>query len=398
MRLYDRIDRHALAAASRDTSSVARLASYLRSGATHEREVARAIFRWITENVTYDFAAYMSGQLGAIAAPEVLRTRSTVCSGYANLFAALAAGAGLETLVVTGLSRSSAGTKPVGSSRNRHAWNAVKVFGQWQLLDCTWGAGHIEDGRQFVRSFNAHYFLTQPAVFACDHFPDKPAEQFLVPVMSQREFEEQVARFPPFFLYRIGLQSHRTRKLEVPGSGLITLDAPDGVVMRALLYCAGAPLDDSRTFSQREGSQVAIRFLCPAAGEFRLLVFAGDEAGPQPMSAVLEYQVESDRGSSTGAGFPLTFSGFACHRIRVLSPVNGTLRRGVGQLFRLEASGVSEVAVVCGEEWTFLKRRSNAFEGIIIPTGGEAVVCVRPERTAGAGASSYPVVLRYAVV
>jgi uncharacterized protein (TIGR03000 family) len=39
-----------------------------------------------------------------------------------------------------------------------HAWNAVKLDGEWHLVDATWGAGGIKD-KQFVKKFKDYYFL-----------------------------------------------------------------------------------------------------------------------------------------------------------------------------------------------------------------------------------------------
>src|SRR5262249_47403666 len=120
--------------------------------------------------------------LGDCSAEAVLKSRKTVCAGYANLFEQLAREAGLEVVHITGSSKGygyAAGTKPA----TNHAWNAVKFDGRWHLIDATWGAGSVEAKKGFVKALEEHWFLTPPDQFILSHFPTEPASQFLtVPV------------------------------------------------------------------------------------------------------------------------------------------------------------------------------------------------------------------------
>ena len=68
--------------------------------------------------------------------------------------------------------------------RSNHAWNAVKINGEWYLLDATWGAGGVGDieikrwwqrkpkkKEVFVKGFRPYYFFTHPDTFFLKHFP-----------------------------------------------------------------------------------------------------------------------------------------------------------------------------------------------------------------------------------
>ncbi|XP_071995733.1 kyphoscoliosis peptidase-like [Engystomops pustulosus] len=73
---------------------------------------------------------------------------------------------------------------------------------RWHLLDSTWGAGHTgSDRSKFTFEYNEFYFLTHPALFIGDHFPDKAECQLLQPMMSQKQFEELVFRGGNFYNY-----------------------------------------------------------------------------------------------------------------------------------------------------------------------------------------------------
>ncbi len=99
-----RIDRHALRTPRHAARSLDALAAYLASAARDERETARAIFRWIAHNVTYNAPAFFSGRIRSeLEDPEaVLQRRTAVCDGFAGLFVALATRAGLQVRAITG--------------------------------------------------------------------------------------------------------------------------------------------------------------------------------------------------------------------------------------------------------------------------------------------------------
>ncbi len=61
--------------------------------------------------------------------------------------------------------------------RGAHAWNAVKIAGKWRLVDATWGAGWIKEGK-FDKSFVEYYFCPPPQSLIMTHFPRKKEEQF----------------------------------------------------------------------------------------------------------------------------------------------------------------------------------------------------------------------------
>ncbi len=57
--------------------------------------------------------------------------------------------------------------------KSDHAWNAVKINGDWKLIDVTWAAGAATGNPpKFEFNFNDKYFFTDPDVFFLNHFPD----------------------------------------------------------------------------------------------------------------------------------------------------------------------------------------------------------------------------------
>jgi len=116
----------------------------------------------------------------------------------------------LQAKVVTGWSKGY-GFK-IGQTfegkRTDHAWSAVKLGDKWALLDCCWAAGHLR-GRQFQKKLNEHYFLTPPAAFIFDHLPEDTGNQYLKPILSQKEFSKLVKVNAAFWRCGLSLMSHK---------------------------------------------------------------------------------------------------------------------------------------------------------------------------------------------
>ena len=123
---------------------VADLAREITRDCQTETARAKALYDWITGHITYDWKVWNDILAGADAYTQpqdplsVLQRGTAVCAGYAWLFDALAASAGLDATFVIGNVRGYRGTADdTVDSKYLHAWNSVQIDGQWQLLDAT---------------------------------------------------------------------------------------------------------------------------------------------------------------------------------------------------------------------------------------------------------------------
>ncbi len=182
------IDKHALAAMAEDEASLDKLAKYLVRPCKSDREKARGIYRWITDRIAYDAEAFFSGKLGDNKAAAVLKNRKAVCEGYTALYVDLSKRMRLEAARVVGQARGIGyvAGQPLGKSEN-HAWAAVRIDGRWQLLDATWGAGHLAD-KKFVKRFVEYYFLPPPDQLLFTHLPADSTWQLVKPPVFTKEF------------------------------------------------------------------------------------------------------------------------------------------------------------------------------------------------------------------
>ncbi|RSK40575.1 transglutaminase domain-containing protein [Mangrovimonas spongiae] len=99
----------------------------------------------------------------------LLRRKKTMCTGYAYLIKELCFLANIECKIIDGYGRSSQSNAESLDMPN-HSWNAVKLNNKWYLCDATWSSGYSLNNI-FVADYNDGYFLTDPVLFAQNHYP-----------------------------------------------------------------------------------------------------------------------------------------------------------------------------------------------------------------------------------
>ncbi len=358
----DEIDQHALDAPSTVEANIEILAAYLIQPAKNDREKARAIFRWITENIDYNVAVFFGGGTGATNSEDVLKSRKSACYGYSDLFLSLAREAGLQAVRISGYGKGY-GYAPGKSFTGpfNHAWNAVKINGSWYLMDCTWGAGYVSGEGKYVRKFDDHYFMTPPSQFIFGHFPDDARWQLLDKPISKEEFTNLVYLEADFF--NLGLKlGQKNGTIDAESQINVSIFAPEDVLMMAKLeYTDGTAAGDGYTFCQRDGERYDIYVQFPGAGSYILKAYAKRRDDPGKYDSVLEYGINASSGG--GAGFPATFKTFSETGAYLYRPLEGKLEAGSSYLFRIRVPGAKSVSVVCGDKWTTLASRGDLFEG-----------------------------------
>ncbi len=118
------------------------MAVKLSTGSTSDSLKVLSIYKWITENISYDYSAYMSGQPIRYQSPElVYARRKTTCTGYSNLMVSMLEIVGIPAMEVEGFTHDfTLGLDSTKLSAD-HAWVAFKADGNWHVADPTWDAG-----------------------------------------------------------------------------------------------------------------------------------------------------------------------------------------------------------------------------------------------------------------
>lgn len=272
---YPDLDAHVEATPPEVEKAVAPLAAYLVAPAKSDREKAWVIFRWVADNVNYDVEGFLSGEYGDLSADQVLRTRSAVCEGYSNLFDALAASAGLESVHVPGYAKGTGYAPGAPFAGPNHAWNAVRVDGRWQLVDCTWGAGSLDEEGKYERVFEPYYFMPPPEEFLFTHFPLEPRWQLVDAPITLEEFIGRPLVKTAFFTCGLRLSSHGQAIVTEAGP-LMTMEmtAPESSSLLAELRRGDEKVEGDRVGLVRLGERVTVRVLFPEKGRYTLRLFA----------------------------------------------------------------------------------------------------------------------------
>ena len=147
---------------------------------------ARAIFTWFHHNIAYDTVSFFGKCITAKTPEETIFSGLAVCSGYAEVYKAIARKAGLECEVVVGhgkgygYTKLKPGERPPPPNPDGHAWNAVRIDGgKWHLLDACWGAGHLDTTTNaYKKEFNPKQFIRSTEEFGESHFPKDARQQF----------------------------------------------------------------------------------------------------------------------------------------------------------------------------------------------------------------------------
>jgi len=183
------------------------LAKQLSETLESDTEKARAIYMWVAGNIRYDCRKYRmmgsSVEFSGYSLEEIqqkraayleknlqrtLKLRRGVCEDYSRLYMALGEAAGLEVTLITGNARdfNKPYRKTLGES---HAWNAVKLEGQWYLIDATWAAGSTNaEVTRFKSRLSSAYFMVAPEVLIQTHFPKDPKWQLLPEAIDNKMF------------------------------------------------------------------------------------------------------------------------------------------------------------------------------------------------------------------
>ncbi len=165
---------------------------------------AGAIYYWITQNISYDLKeaqkpqqtiefSYSNEQEKAKLLQEhndkiihkVLKKQKAICDGYARLFKSVCELSGIECVMISGTSKTTPADIGKEPKYSDHSWNAIKINQQWQLIDCTWGAGYTANNI-FTKEYNEIYFLTPPDLFFLKHYPDD--KRWLLTNKSEMDF------------------------------------------------------------------------------------------------------------------------------------------------------------------------------------------------------------------
>lgn len=155
--------------------STERLAYKITRNAKTEKQKVEAISNWIAQNISYDNELRLSKALqkeiytseGNVV-KNVLERNKALCGGYAFLFESLCNDVGISAVSIHGFTRNYS-EEILNREKPNHTWNAVKIDGEWQLLDLTWAISYGNNN-----TMDDFWIFTKPTDFIYTHYPLEP--------------------------------------------------------------------------------------------------------------------------------------------------------------------------------------------------------------------------------
>jgi hypothetical protein len=216
-----------------------KLTKRLTAGYTSDEEKIRAIYIWVTSNISYDVHRFKRGVSNHNSIETTLRKRKALCAEYSELFIAMCNYAGIEATGIIGYA------KGLGTYENQryyvpnHQWCMVKLGNEWKLIDPMYASGYLHFKARFIdymrwispiprlpvayskmkykRKRNDSYYLTSPKDFVVEHLPIEKMYQLLQNPVDASTFEndsQSINNFlriaTPYFNFYQALSSYQT--------------------------------------------------------------------------------------------------------------------------------------------------------------------------------------------
>jgi hypothetical protein len=252
-------------------ASIASVAQYLSAQEPDPVLRIKVLHDYVADRLTYDTES-PEDKAPAQDAETVFKRRTARAGGYANLLSALGQAIGIDIPTISGNSR----IPQSDLDGTPHAWNAVRLQNQWQLIDVTWDSVYLE-GRNALKRYRTDYLFTPASLFAYSHFPDDAAWQLLDGPIDRGEFLRQPVLSPAFFSQDLALVSPQRSVTDLPsskGDAIVILENPQ----KRWLQLGYSPLNTWRVqpcgSPQTDGT---LQCQLPKTGIYDLHVLAGDD-------------------------------------------------------------------------------------------------------------------------
>lgn len=369
------------------------IASYIVSNSTDDFDKVKKVHDWIALNIKYDVASFFSGNIPAQTVVNVIGKGSAVCQGYSTVFKALCDAMEIQCELVSGYGRGYGSSTFVieNPTDSNHAWNKVKINGNWYLIDCTWDAGYV-DGRNYKANYSTGYLFLKPEFFIYQHFPDDKSQQLLSTPLSPASFSSLPALEPVFFeiISVMNPDLQRINRLDGAEFALEFYQNPDVIISFNIYDENGSRQIQNATFTQKEGELHRAYFSFPNAGNYLIRCFSR-KPSDKTASLIGEFGIIASKGSTVK--YPTQYSNFDPD-ITIFNPLAMPLQHNVSYEFKLKVDK-QFVAVIVDKQWNYLTANADGiFSGIVaIPAGTKTVQVAASD----AKNKSYSTIVQYEI-
>ncbi|CAM4819275.1 unnamed protein product [Rotaria magnacalcarata] len=287
------------------------------------------IFYWIACNIDYDTESYFSKDYKDQTAEGVFRFKKGVCAGYANLYKYLCDQLGVPCEIISGYAKGYGfENRKDAPTETDHAWNAVEIDHHWYLMESTWGAGHLNDKKQYERELTSYYFLPRPNEMIYHHLPEDAKWQLLKSPINMEQYLQMPKLRPLYFDLKLELVSPRNQGVIslLPGKSyaMVLLRASRNIQLIADLKLNNEKIDGGHHIMFDVSKQLYRCYFAPKkVGQHKIIIYGKKDASDEiTYGGVLELTLAVKQLPKTAVSFPQTWDYFFDLGLQVISPQN----------------------------------------------------------------------------
>ena len=344
-------------------------------------EAAYMVYKWEYENLKYDCYKVNHKFLDDIDYSEngTYISGIGVCDGFSRLFRRFCHAMNIEAWQVIGYSKDAGNVPGVIDDENYHGWNAIKIDGNYYLLDVTWGIGEC-DGDDYTPKLTDSYFCTKPEVFIRTHHPLQKEYQLIYPTITLEEFFNSLYVTMEFYENGMTGINPDLPRLQIDDGKIkveITYELPnDTLIIKPHLYYLKNNGDKEEEYEYKKACRIdqektRALLTCHAKnkGNYKLKIFGGkDSKGSYPY--LLVYRINSTKDVSDLPDFPIAYPQFFRLDSQLIEPLYDPLPRGEFVNFKVKSTKAEKYFVRSGEAQVELENDGNGlFTGEIYIAG-----------------------------
>ena len=334
------------------------LVKFLTGGVDNDFLKVKIFHDWLAYNIKYDTSTYYEGSYKIKYADwdATLKRGKTICLGYSNLLKKMCEIIGIECVTIEGYGRGYSFNPAAKEnlSKANHAWNAIKIYDDWYLIDVTWDTVKERKGK-FIKNYSTNYLFLKPEEFIYTHFPKDVEWQLLEKPILEEEFLTFPYLIGRFFQYDMKIASPITKVNKIENSIEFEIFAPDSVLVLTRLESIDGKKYDYRTFSQRDNDKIKIYVTFPDKGYWILKIFCKyiSEDGDLKWCASIGF----NSTSGNQLQFPIPFEHFLTMNCFIYSPLYSPLHSGEKAHFKLRIDNAYKIKVRINGVWrdTFIR-------------------------------------------
>ena len=372
---------------SREKLTMTTLQQYLKSLAEQVKlsdlEKAYLVYYWVAHNIDYDFKSFSKNKIGDTSPDSVLKTGSSVCSGYSSLFHNLVTYLGIECVDIDCFAKGYG--FQIGEAipnKTNHQHNAIKLNNQWYLIDVTFGAGSIVKN-EYKRDFNNFYFCCDPKEFVLTHFPTDQKWQLLKEPISKELFS--IFPFIDKRFFQFGFKSMEPFACQINTEQITDIifyydpDLDNNLKMNANLFL-NKKEEKNSILVQKYEDYFKIRILLNKKGEYTVHFFAINGENPEnTFKQITEIKINSSKNQDNPLTLPIMKQNYG--NLVLETPFCDKLPKGANINFKFYSLNIDEITIVNGDEWIDVQKgKDGYFQKSVVVKDKEVKIC---EKTAG---------------